>query len=265
MNVFKQLGRAVESRFVANRCRAIAADYDFCGFKRIYLVHIRKTAGTSLNHMFFALSGDETPAFYQRLAAGAAYRPLIRDRKIYVGWNTNLIKEGRFFYGFSHTPLHELELPPRTFTYTCFRDPVERVVSHYRMLMDFQSNNVPHPCMSVEGGWLGKTFSDFLKRIPREHLMNQLYMFSKNCEIDEAVDRAGSLSHYMFTDDFDAGVERLNKMTGIALKPIHIRKSRFRTSLSPNDIDHLREELSDEYTFLKRVRRIEHNEAQDKP
>jgi len=35
----------------------LASSYDFSGYKRIYLIHIRKTGGTSLNYMFLSLSG----------------------------------------------------------------------------------------------------------------------------------------------------------------------------------------------------------------
>ena len=52
------------------------------------------------------------------------------------------------------------------------------------MLKDFQANNIDHPCMITEGKWLGECFDDFLKRIPQEHLLNQLYMFSSQNEQD---------------------------------------------------------------------------------
>ena len=108
----------------------IASKYDLHGYKRIYFVHIRKTGGTSFNHMFLSLSGEDSKSLYSQLCRTRENR-ILSNGLIYVGWNTRHINKGNYFYGFSHTPLHKLDLPNETFTVSCFRDPVRRVVSHY--------------------------------------------------------------------------------------------------------------------------------------
>jgi hypothetical protein len=80
--------------------------------------------------MFLSLSGCNPASLYNQLATARGYR-LLNGGMIYVGWDVDRINKGNYFYGFSHIPLHKLDLPEGTFTITCFRDPVKRVVSHY--------------------------------------------------------------------------------------------------------------------------------------
>lgn len=222
-------------------------------WERIYHVHVRKTGGTSLNHMFLALAGEQPVTLYERLVADSAHR--VRAGGLtFVGWNPAVINQGSYFYAFSHIPFYELELPPRTFTFTCFRDPVRRVLSHYEMLVGFKSKGIQHPCMEVEGLWLGANFDDFLKRIPDEHLLNQLHMFSKALDIEEAFRVARSLDCFIFNDDFDAGVERINTLTGLGLVSLHVRKQQYVEEIQEESLRRLQERLSPEYRLLEMLR-----------
>ena len=229
--------------------RKLAGSYDLQGYRRVYLIHIRKTGGTSLNNMFLSLSGEDPKLLYSRLAEAPGHQ-LQSNGLIYVGWNVRLINKGNYFYAFSHTPLHQLDLPQGTFTVSCFRDPVKRVLSHYNMLMDFRVNNINHPCMATEGKWLGEDLDDFLQRIPKQHLLNQLYMFSSDFDVNEAVSKVRQLSHYFFSEEFDTGVDDLNRKTGLALKSIHIRKANYQSQVSEQALLKLKEMLEDEYRFL---------------
>jgi hypothetical protein len=233
--------------------RRIAARYDFCGFRRIYQLHIRKTGGTSLNHMFLKLADADADGLYSQLANTPGNR-VCRNGLIYVGWNARLIDQGYYFYGFSHRPLHELRLPPDTFTVSCFWDPVERVVSHFNMLTHYRDSRIDHPCMAVEGKWLGNSFDEFLDRIPKTHLLNQLYMFSAVLDVDEATANVRGLSHYFFTDDFFEGVQQLNAKTGLHLAPTHVRKRAVSSQISDTSLRRLKEMLADEYRLLAYIR-----------
>jgi hypothetical protein len=128
------------------------------------------------------------------------------------------------------------------------------------MLMGYQINNVMHPCMPIEGKWLGNSFDEFLERIPKEHLCNQLYMFSSRYDIEEAVERVKGLSHFFFTEDFAQGVDALNEKTGLRLGAIHTRKTLYKVEISQQRLDALREKLGDEYEFLGRVRELQQSE-----
>lgn len=250
------VSRRIKSSLDEVRFRAVTERYHFKGYKRIYLVHIRKTGGTSLNHSFLTLSGEDSASLYQRLGQERDHR-LLSNGKVYVGWNVPYINRGNYFYAFSHVPLHALQLPEKTFTVTCFRDPVKRVISHYNMLMDYQVNNVMHPCMPVEGKWLGNSFDEFLERIPKEHLCNQLFMFSARYDIGEALERVKGLSHFFFTEDFARGVDALNQKTGLQLGAIHTRKTMHKEEIPQRGLDTLRVMLGEEYEFLRRVKEIQ--------
>lgn len=230
--------------------------YDISGYKRIYCVHIRKTGGTSLNNMFLSLSEGDAATLLDELRRTPDHR-LLNDGKVYVGWNARYIEGGNYFYGFSHIPFHKLHLPDRTFTVTCFRDPVKRVVSHYNMLMGFLENNVKRPCMREESKWLGAGFEDFLDRIPRKHLMNQLYMFSEVFDVDEAVANVGQLSHYFFAEHFQEGIEELNLKLGLKLKPIHVHRSGYDAHIPDDTLARLRDMLDLEYSFIDNLRNLQ--------
>ena len=238
------------------RYREIASRYDINGYQRIYLLHIRKTGGTSLNNIFLSLSGEDPVSLYSRLANTPDHR-LLSNGKVFVGWNVRHINRGNYFYGFSHTPLHKLNLTEGTFTVTCFRDPSKRVISHYNMLTGFRVNNIDHPCMVTEGKWLGNTFDDFLQRIPQEHLLNQLYMFSAQYNVDEAVANVEELSHYFFTERFGEGIDELSKKTGLSLEPIHTREANYSAQISETSLANLKEMLGKEYIFLDRIQELQ--------
>jgi hypothetical protein len=205
--------------------------------------------------MFLSLSGEDPDALYSLLVKTPSHR-LISDEKIYAGWNTKIINKGSYFYAFSHTPVHELTLPSKTFTISCFRDPVKRVVSYYNMLMEFRRDGIDHPCMKNEGKHLDKGFDNFLDFLSKEHLLNQLYTFSSDYNINEAVDNVSQLSHYFFTDQFDEGIDVLNLKTGLSLKQVWIRKSNFSSPISDHSLEKLRGMLDKEYRFLDRIRSL---------
>jgi hypothetical protein len=121
--------RKIENVIEGRKCQLITRDHQIGDYKRICHIHNRKTSGTSLNHAFLNLSGTDSQRLYGNLAKKLDHR-LIYGNKVYVGWNEKYINHGSYFYGFSHVPLHTLKLPEKTFTVTCFRDPVNCVTCH---------------------------------------------------------------------------------------------------------------------------------------
>lgn len=221
-------------------------------YKRIYFIHIRKTGGTSLNRMFLSLGMEDSKVLYDKLRSNPLHRIAING-KVFVGWNVDLINRGHYFYAFSHTPLHQLEIPEHTFTITCFRDPVRRVLSHYKMLYNYQKEGRNRSLLRKEGQWLGKSFREFVDNLPKQHLLNQLYMFTPRFDPEQGAAKLREVSFCMQLENFNDGVDRLNQKTDLGLLPLHIRKTSAKYEISDSDIDYLREILEPEYTFLQYV------------
>ncbi len=232
------------------RCARLASYYELPGgYKRIYHYHIRKTGGTSLNTLFLSTSGEGGQKVYQELN-NAFNQRIIKNGKVLLGWNPRLINQGHFFYAFSHLPAHQLSLPPKTFTITCLRDPIKRLLSLYRMLMEQVESGDNHPGLKVQKKYLKSTFLEFFNAIPEEERFNQLYMFSKSMNIDEAFKVITNCHMFFFTEQFDAGIKEINDRLGFQMKPVHLRKSKKRISLSDQDLRYLRDRLSPEYRLL---------------
>lgn len=220
------------------------------GYERIYFYHIRKTAGTSLNYAFLDHGVDAPDQIYERLnAKGRAQsgdKVFVR-RKYYI-------EKGLYYYGFSHIPYHELRLPSNTFTITTFRDPVRRVVSHYKMLRWYDREGIDHPCMEVEGEWLGDSFRDFIEAMPKKHLFRQLYMFSPKYEVKEALENIKQLKFLMFVESMDADLDELQRQIEAELTLRKKKVSVAAPHIEDNILADLRELLEPEYRLLERVK-----------
>jgi len=204
--------------------------------------------------MFLGSDGADAGERYQRLVASPQNHLQDKGRG-FVGWNKKAIEKGDYFYGFSHEPFHHLRLPPRTYTITCFRDPLDRLFSHYRMLRQYQKEGVNHPCMETEGEWL-KTpggFEEFLNRIPPEHMLRQLYMFSNKFDIPEALTNIKKINLILSTNTIKTGVDQINLTFGMQLKLLHLRSSSFHEVLPEKSKKKALELLKKEYEFLSEV------------
>ncbi len=220
-------------------------------YQRIYLYHVQKTGGTSLNHIFLSLGGEDSRAVYDRLGKENGRRRTVSGGKIYVGWDKRLIERGHYFYAFSHLPKYRLNLPAKTFTITCLRDPKQRVLSQYKEYLAFRINNIQHADRVFSDKWLGSSFGDFLKNIPKETLLQQLYMFSHNFDVAEAVESILSCSFFFRTEQFDAGCAELSKKLVIPFQPIHLRKAPIEVDIPERDLKCLESAVEPEYRLLE--------------
>lgn len=220
----------------------------------IYHIHIRKTAGTTINFAFLSNSEtNKTVNFYGDLARKKNHR-LIKNSKVFVGWNTNLINEGYYSYAFSHTPLHQLNLPNNIFLFTCLRDPIKRVISHYNMLKYYQVNGIHHPCMKVEQKWLGNSITDFVSMAPKNHVLNQIYMFSNSYSINESLEKLLKLNKVMFTENLKADLKSLEALTNWKLPISNQKKYKHHEVISDNQMAMLREIMDPEYVLINKFK-----------
>lgn len=222
------------------------------GHERIYFYHVRKAGGTSFNQMIMAAvaQGRGKPGnLWDSIWAAHRHR-LLLNGKIFVAGERELIQQGKYFFASSHIPAHELILPPKTFTVACFRDPVQRVVSHYRMLLTQKTDGTA--AFNKEGHWLGNKFDDFLRNIPREHLLNQLYMFSKQLDVDEALYNVSRCDYCFFLEYINRAAAELAAMWKLGTIPVlHSNRSRDEARISGRQLDLLQQQLEPEIQFYR--------------
>jgi hypothetical protein len=192
----------------------------------------------------------------QHKLAKARNQRLVSGNIVYVAFNKKLIKQGHYHYAYSHHSKHSLTLPDETFTITCLRDPAKRLISHYKMILEYPLKNPNSKKRSTEGMWLGASFGDFLGNISKLHLLRQLSMFSKSFDVDEAYDNIMNLSYYFFLEDYSSGVAELSKRLDIDLQPLHQNKTstRTRVDIGDHEMDQLRSMLEPEYLLINRLR-----------
>lgn len=223
------------------------------GYRRIYFVHIRKTGGSSVNRSFLAMGDDQLGRKrYAQLVNNPIHTTYSQGR-LFAAWNKRSIEEGHYFYAFSHLPFWKLKLPEDTYVFTCLRDPVKRVLSHYRMLLGLKAENSKHPAFIAEGPWLGDSLEDFLERCPREHLLNQLYTFSETLDVDEAVRNIGTCQFVLTTERLDQDLKKIEAEINVPLIGLHVRKGTSNFECNDETMKKLRDMLQPEYEFLSRI------------
>jgi len=122
------------------------------GNRRIYCYHVRKTAGTSLYLSFMALGGEDPMDVWRRITTSRLPRT-VSGGYSFVSNSRRLLAEGAYFYGRSHRAAADQPLPPRTFTVTVLRDPVQRVHSYFDYLVAGDEAGAVAVCHEALAGW----------------------------------------------------------------------------------------------------------------
>jgi Sulfotransferase family len=223
------------------------------GYQRIYLYHVRKTAGTSISMAFFALSGRDPQKVERKLFLFS----FVRSGGIrYVEHNAQLIRGGRYFFGVSHLPCYEARPPARgTFAFTVLRDPLSRVISLYKYLRTTDADKgMAFGAPEAERAWARGTFGEFLDRVPREDLLRQLFTFSSSGTAAEAVEEIGQLDLVMRTESLAGGIDALSAATGVHLDVGHVRASTSSgVDITESELDRARNLLIPEYDVLAQL------------
>jgi hypothetical protein len=221
-------------------------------YNRIYMYHVRKTAGTSVAFALMRLAGTDPNVIERRLAhfsfaQSHGYR--------FVAHNAALVSQGSYFFAFSHAPAYAVSPPQSdTFKFTVLRDPIDRVVSLYRYLASPESDSNFSIRAPIEHRrWATEGFDRFLDQIPPWHLSNQLKMFSESASVDEAVDRLSRLSMILRVEQLDRDLRRLQEALNLRLSLTRERSSVL--SFTPTDAqrDRLRDILKLEFEMLRQV------------
>jgi hypothetical protein len=223
------------------------------GVERIYCYHVRKTGGTSLHLSFLGLGGEDPLEVQRRIERSSLHRTT-SGHYAFVAHQRNLLAQGHYFYGWSHLPAHRLTLPPRTFTMTILRDPLERVVSYYNYLRQGDAPGMAYPVGELERSLTSRGFGAFLDVVPKANLLSQLSMFSPTFDVPAATERIVGCSWVMFTDEYESGLSALAQKLSLALAPRRDRATKVVKDLPVPEGDRLREMLDPEYQMLAEVR-----------
>jgi hypothetical protein len=228
------------------------ANYPFFeNFERVYHVHLRKCAGTSLNSAFWNLAG-------YNLKRTGSRSLIINNGFVFVRNHKRLIELGNYVFGNSHTPFWALYLPDRTFVFTMMRDPLSRLLSLHRYFRwiktanpakaaekepyyDFLKNNI---------GEIPESPLEFANLLKRQTLEPQLYAFSKDFDVDEALQNLSKINAAYFQDNFEGALNHLSSQTGYNLEVMHERNfnsSSEAMSLDSDKKQQIKELLKDEY------------------
>jgi hypothetical protein len=244
----------VESSLLfAERHRSPPPDYGLPdGIRRVYLYHVRKTGGTSLSRSFLALAGEDPSAVEQRIAA-SFLGTATSGNYVFAGNRRRALESGRYFFGWSHFPAHAVRLPSDTFTVLVLRDPVERAISYYNYLVAGDDASVVWAVKDWERRLSEGGFHAFLDRVPKQHLLRQLYMFSSRFDVDEAADGLRNCSLILTSERLDAELAELNDRLGLRLEPRRERVTSVKAELNAAELDRLRSLLEPEYEMFENV------------
>lgn len=188
----------------------------------IFLYHIRRTAGRTL---FNTLASRFVEP---HLVDGLAHRGTCNvDGKVIAAgyWTKNPSKEA--VLARSHRPAHDVVIPDNAITVTVLRHPADRVISLYRMLLNLRESGAKTPWRLPDGdtisqySWLGKNILDFAYNLPKDQLLAQLYHFSVNYNIDEAVEFVNGIDYVLHFDQLYNGIAELEKGLGLGQLTIH--------------------------------------------
>ncbi len=219
---------------------------------RVVHHHVRKTAGTSLNAAFWDLGGLTLRSMGKR--SRVRRRGLVFQRH-----KRKRIEAGDYFFANSHAPVEELALQPDTFTVTVLRDPLRRLVSHYRYLRylrDDQHAPLTEPYLaglSNEIAWVGADFGEFLDRVPHQHALAQLGTFDREDHVQRAVERVLKCDAVCFTETFSADLAELAATLSLPLREMHERRMGTDVDLSDAHRARALTLLQPEYAFIEQA------------
>lgn len=221
--------------------------------RRIYFIHVRKTAGTSLSNAFLSLGGEDP-----REVVARSHKALKAHSGPYAFVSVPhplVFRFARYTFGSSHLPAWRVHLPRGTFTITILRDPIERVISLYRYLADELADATEvFPAPAHERAWASAGFSTFLDRADKPSLLGHLYAFSPHLDPAQAAESIRSCSVYFFAEHYNDGLAALARQLHLPLEQRRDRVSVPGTQPTEAEWARLRELLDPEYRLLDLLR-----------
>ena len=99
-------------------------------------------------------------------------------------------------------------------------------------------------------------FSDYLDNLPKKHLMNQLYMFSDNYDIETAVRNAEKVSAVFFQHNFKRSIDDLSELLNLELTIKRERSSSNKVPINISEAEKAKamQYLQPEYEFYNIIK-----------
>lgn len=178
---------------------------------------------------------------------------VFHNKYIVQGSNISLLEQGNYHYGCTHFPSWKIQEPRDSFTMTIFRDPIERIVSHYNYIIGKIERGENEDWLVKERPLLGNSFTQFIDNLPPEKLLNQLYNFSENYNLIEAVDRIKSLNLILTLENLSEGIHDINNMLGLNLRIMKKNMSENFYRASSKEIRYLKDKVEKEIDLFNRL------------
>ena len=212
-------------------------------YHRIYHLHIRKTAGTSLNTALARIGdlGEESRLRGRGRLILKGVAPRTPQHLVVVRHESSLLDVGQYHLGYSHRALWQLDLPPSTFRLTVLRDPVARLQSYYRYLLwtRREARRNPERLRRLEGSWrdllveakaMGEVGHESIVTLaetaPPRHTLTQLWMFSETLDPLEAARNACTCHAILRTESFGNDIRQLAERLSLLYSPVESEPTR---------------------------------------
>jgi hypothetical protein len=166
-----------------------------------------------------------------------------------------------FFYSWSHMPAYMVKIPKGCFTITILRDPIQRFISLFRFLCMYKYLKVPIPKGHFNlGRFVREDILSTAYAFPPRYCLGQLYHFSPEGDINEAIEEIGRLSYVIRTERFEEGLMDLRKTLSLRLPHLHCKEDgmpeverEIVIQMIPQVLEELREVLAPGYELLQRM------------
>lgn len=199
--------------------------YPLCKKKKIYHFHLMKTGGTSINDGIISSHYKDSINWHTDMYKYPDCR-IISDKKIFVSFNYLLIRLGLFHYGFSHRSYYQTRLPKGTYSITCIRNPLLRNYSRYKHIKkninekNFQAHSASE--LNAAKGSFGK----YLELISDREMCHQLYFYSNEGNVCEAIDNLSKVNFIIRNECFAEDINVLSKKIGFDIPIRRIRETK---------------------------------------
>ena len=240
-----------------------------------HFYHIPKTGGRSIVSAFGELDSPNMNLSTEDMWGFVVDRITSRENYDSMGSSLNIhgfdIRTyGSKFLTFGHNTYHRVfsaaqeqgpsrEQMESCCSFTVVRDPLSRIFSYYKeyleeLFRDNTTTSIHELCPKSDRELYERkewTFEDFIKALPNERKLEQVYYFSETFDINEAIGNIEKLSSVVICEKNKKGISSISKHIGLDLKVEHGFSRSSSYKISKREMEFASKELELEYDFYK--------------